>query len=81
MLKLQKLVRQLLVDNGISAADVVVAYRQIDDNGDGVISFQEFVEFRTQRLRLVLPKPELYTLWRQMTSTARASSTSASSLL
>ena len=66
LIKLQKLVRQLLVDNGISAADVVVAYRQIDDNGDGVISFQEFVEFCTQRLRLVLPKPELYTLWRQI---------------
>ena len=66
LVKLQQLIRALLVENGISAGDVVVAYRQIDINNDGLISFHEFIEFCQKRLRLKLSKPELYELWRQL---------------
>lgn len=34
LVKLQRLVRQLLLENGISAADVIVAFRQFDENSD-----------------------------------------------
>jgi hypothetical protein len=66
LVKLQSLIRHLLLQNGISAADVVIAYRQIDDNGDGLISFREFLEFCKATLRLKLSKAELYSLWRQL---------------
>ena len=43
-----------------------MAYKQIDINNDGLISFHEFIEFCQKRLRLKLSKPELYELWRQL---------------
>ena len=66
LVKLQRRIRVLLVENGISAADVVIAFRQVDDNGDGLISYREFIEFCKATLRITLPKSDLYALWRQL---------------
>lgn len=92
-MKLQKRIRALLVANGISAADVLVAFKQIDVrtrlasklalgrwwscslaprttsrvaqvNGDGLVSFNEFIAFCQGPLRITLTKAEIYQLWR-----------------
>ena len=45
---------------------MVIAFRQVDDNGDGLISYREFIEFCKATLRITLPKSDLYALWRQL---------------
>ena len=75
LVKLQRRIRVLLVENGISAADVVIAFRQVDDNGDGLISYREFIEFCKATLRITLPSPICTLCGDSWTSTTPASST------
>jgi hypothetical protein len=56
-----------LVENGFKPHDVVLAYHQLDINGDGLIAFEEFVTFCQGQLHLdKLSKPEFYDIWRKM---------------
>ena len=66
IIKLQRLVRQLLVENGMNADDCKVAFAQFDTDGSGEISFQEFTACVTGVLGLQLPRGELISLWRRL---------------
>lgn len=55
-----------LVANGFKPHDVVLAYKEFDTNLDGLIAFDEFVNFCRDRLELKLAKPEIYEIWRKL---------------
>ena len=63
LLKLQLLTRQLLAENGISSDDVIVAFRQFDEDGSGLIEAIEFSRFISDVLGLSLERTELNMLW------------------
>ena len=63
LVKLQRLVRQLLMENNMSAEDAMVAFQQFDTDGSGTISYSEFCHFLSEVLGLHIPKRELKKLW------------------
>ena len=63
LLKLQLLTRQLLAENGLSPDDVIVAFRQFDEDGSGLIEAIEFSRFISDVLGLSLERTELNMLW------------------
>lgn len=65
-MKLQRLIRQLLLENNISADDCVVAFQQVDRDGNGEISYYEFIQFLQDVLGLQVSKRELKSLWRMI---------------
>ena len=70
LLKLQRLLRQLLMENSISADDCKVAFEQMDQDGNGEVSWDEFLVFLTEVLGLQIPKKELKSLWRMIDENA-----------
>lgn len=57
---------QLLSENDISPDDCLVAFRQFDTDGNGLIDANEFTFFVSNVLGLRLRKPELNDLWRMI---------------
>ena len=66
MVKLQRLVRQLLVENSMSANDVKVAFQQFDTDDSGEITYSEFVTCVHDVLGLQLPRNDMVKLWRKL---------------
>lgn len=64
--KLQVMVRQMLIENGVGPDEVMVAFRKFDRNGDGQVDEQEFVYLAKQVLNLKLSKVALHRLWRSI---------------
>jgi hypothetical protein len=64
LIKVQNLMRQLLLENKMTPDDCRMAFKHVDKNKDGLISFGEFVSFLTDTLGLVVPKGDLRVLWR-----------------
>lgn len=61
--KLQALTRQMLSENDMSPNDCMIAFKQFDNDGDGLIDEKEFNHFVTGVLSLELKKPDLVKLW------------------
>jgi hypothetical protein len=61
--KLQALTRQMLSENDMSPEDCLTAFKQFDNDGDGLIDEKEFNHFVTGVLGLQLKKPDLVKLW------------------
>ena len=59
LFKLQALTRQLLAENGLSANDCMVAFRQLDEDGTGLVEPPEFSRFIYDVLGLSLDRTEL----------------------
>ena len=66
MLKLQRLVRQLLLENDLTPDDALIAFQQFDTNNDGEITHQEFIKCVTTVLGLSMSMTELNELWRDL---------------
>ena len=66
MLKLQRLVRQLLLENDLTPDDALIAFQQFDTNNDGEITHQEFITCVTTVLGLSMTMTELNELWRDL---------------
>jgi hypothetical protein len=73
LIKVQRLIRQLLMENGISADDCIVAFEQMDQDGNGEISWPEFTDFLLEVLGLQISKKELKHLWRMIDENASGS--------
>ncbi len=69
LVKLQRLVRQLLVENGKDATDCKIAFEQFDTDNSGEISWKEFSSCVREVLGLQLPRKELLALWRKLDDT------------
>lgn len=61
--KMQALMRQMLSENNMSPEDCLTAFKQFDEDGNGLIDEKEFVQFVVGVLGLKLKKPELVKLW------------------
>jgi hypothetical protein len=66
LIKVQRLIRQLLMENGISADSCVVAFEQMDQDGNGEVDWHEFTTFLLDVLGLQITKRELKNLWRML---------------
>ena len=66
LVRVQGLIRQLLMENKMSLSDCRAAFRQMDVNRDGYISYFEFNKFLREVLGLKVPKREMRQLWRMM---------------
>jgi len=69
LVKLQRLVRQLLVENGMDASDCKLAFAQFDTDDSGEISWREFATCVRDVLGLQLPRKELLALWHKLDDT------------
>jgi len=66
LIKLQRQIRQLLTENGVTERDCAYMFKHVDSNGDGRIEFVEFARFTTGTLGLQLSPEELTNLWKQL---------------
>lgn len=63
LFKLQGLTRQMLSENDMSPEDCMSAFKEFDQDGDGLIDESEFGKFVVGILGLALKKQELQKLW------------------
>jgi len=66
LLKLQTLVRQMLIENGWGPDEMMVAFKEFDRDGDGNIDTHEFFYLAKHILKLPLTKVALHKLWRSI---------------